>query len=45
MAKSGYALDFEEAEEGLNCLALPLRQHGLRSRRAGNGGPFSSPAS
>lgn len=24
----GYALDLEEAEKGLNCVALPLRQHG-----------------
>ncbi len=24
----GYALDLEQAEPGLNCLAIPLRRHG-----------------
>lgn len=28
ITEKGYALDLEQAEEGLNCLALPLRQQG-----------------
>lgn len=39
IAKYGYALDLEEAEEGLNCLALPLRQHGYVVAALGMAGP------
>ncbi|HBS5821001.1 TPA: IclR family transcriptional regulator [Klebsiella variicola] len=39
IATCGYALDIEEAEEGLNCLALPLRQHGHVVAALGVAGP------
>lgn len=35
----GYALDLEEAEPGLNCLALPLRQQGRVVAAIGAAGP------
>ncbi|MEC5318157.1 IclR family transcriptional regulator [Brenneria populi subsp. brevivirga] len=35
----GYALDLEEAEPGLNCLALPLRQQGRVAAAVGVAGP------
>lgn len=39
IADRGYALDLEEAEAGLNCLALPLRQRGLVVAALGVAGP------
>ncbi|WP_437611848.1 IclR family transcriptional regulator [Erwinia sp. V71] len=36
---SGYALDLEEAEPGLNCLALPLRKQGRVVAALGVAGP------
>lgn len=35
----GYALDLEEAEVGLNCLAIPLRQEGRVVAALGVSGP------
>ncbi|MFT4181074.1 MAG: IclR family transcriptional regulator [Rhizobium sp.] len=37
--ESGYALDLEEAEPGLNCLALPLRRQGCVVAALGVAGP------
>lgn len=37
--ESGYALDLEEAEPGLNCLALPLRRQGRVVAALGVAGP------
>ncbi len=37
--ESGYALDLEEAESGLNCLALPLRRQGRLVAALGVAGP------
>ncbi|WP_145561324.1 IclR family transcriptional regulator [Yersinia bercovieri] len=39
IALRGYALDLEEAETGLNCLALPLRQQGKVVAALGVAGP------
>lgn len=39
IAEAGYALDLEEAEQGLNCLALPLRQKGRVVAALGLAGP------
>lgn len=39
IAEQGYALDLEEAEPGLNCLALPLRQQGRVVAALGVAGP------
>ncbi|MDR5684971.1 IclR family transcriptional regulator [Morganella morganii] len=39
IAECGYALDIEEAEKGLNCMALPLRQHGYVVAAMGVAGP------
>lgn len=39
IVEQGYALDLEEAEAGLNCLALPLRQQGRVVAALGVGGP------
>lgn len=39
IAECGYALDIEEAEEGLNCLAIPLRHHGYVVAALGMAGP------
>ena len=37
--RQGYAVDLEEAECGLHCLALPLRQHGKIVAALGISGP------
>ncbi|MEL4887335.1 IclR family transcriptional regulator [Pectobacterium betavasculorum] len=39
IAEQGYALDLEEAEPGLNCLALPLRRQGRVVAALGAAGP------
>ncbi|MCT7656293.1 IclR family transcriptional regulator [Oceanimonas sp. NS1] len=39
IGETGYALDLEEAEPGLNCLALPLRQQGRVVAALGLAGP------
>lgn len=39
IAEQGYALDLEEAEAGLNCLALPLRRQGRVVAALGAAGP------
>lgn len=39
IAKQGYALDLEEAEAGLNCLAIPLYQEGCIVAALGIAGP------
>ena len=39
IAERGYALDIEEAEEGLNCLAIPLRLRGYVVAAVGMAGP------
>ena len=39
IARQGYALDLEEAEPGLNCLALPLRLRGRTVAALGTAGP------
>lgn len=39
ICEQGYALDLEEAEVGLNCLALPLRQQGRVVAALGIAGP------
>ncbi|MGP2836201.1 IclR family transcriptional regulator [Serratia nevei] len=39
IAECGYALDIEKAEEGLNCLALPLRLDGYVVAALGISGP------
>jgi len=39
IAEQGYALDLEEAEPGLNCLALPLRRQGHVVAALGVAGP------
>lgn len=41
IVEQGYALDLEEAEPGLNCLALPLRQQGHVVAALGTAGPTS----
>jgi IclR family acetate operon transcriptional repressor len=39
IAEQGFALDLEEAEPGLNCLALPLRRQGRVVAALGAAGP------
>ncbi|KAA8996901.1 IclR family transcriptional regulator [Affinibrenneria salicis] len=39
IARQGYALDLEEAEPGMNCMALPLRQQGRVVAALGAAGP------
>ncbi|MFQ8213609.1 IclR family transcriptional regulator [Klebsiella pneumoniae] len=39
IGEQGYSLDLEEAEAGLNCLALPLRQQGRVVAALGTAGP------
>lgn len=39
IVKQGYAVDLEDAEAGLNCLALPLRQKGCVTAALGIAGP------